>query len=548
MSACASIPTMDPARPASGSDVAPPPTPMSITVPPFGQRLERAAGGGRRRGIGRRLTPPAEALGREPPRRLGRVREDGLGDGPGRQLLAPPIRRGHASAPPSRSRRTSASCSPSSGGGVRVPGATPSNRIGLGHRSQRAAHGVVDLLDQLRAVVRREHLVHRHDRRARHAGLLQQGEPLAASDVARTTSSSSGISSSRCTTRPSFVTNRAIVGPVRVLHDLARPGEQPVVARGEDERPVARVEGLVRHDVRVRGAHPLRDHAADQVVRRLIDHGGDARVEQRDAHVASAAGDVALAERGQHAHRCVEARDDVEQRDARLRRLAVALARDAHQAGERLHDDVVAGSRGGLGCGRSERRQRARDQPRLRLAEVVEPQPEPLHQSRPEVLDHDVGRGDEPSDEGHAFGRAQIGRHRALVAVQREEVGGVVPGERRSPVPRVVALARALDLDHVRAQVGEDHGAQRAGQDAGEVDDPHAGERGGGSGRILGVRHRTRERLHRRRGDPTKAEPPKPEGSSGSGAFVQRAAVLGQPETAILVTFSRARTPSHDSG
>ena len=33
-----------------------------------------------------------------------------------------------------------------------------------------------------------------------------------------------------------------IVGPVRVLHDLTRPGEQAVVARGEDERPVARVE------------------------------------------------------------------------------------------------------------------------------------------------------------------------------------------------------------------------------------------------------------------------------------------------------------------
>ena len=42
MSACRSTPMIEPARPASGSDVAPPPTPTSRTVPLVGERLQRA--------------------------------------------------------------------------------------------------------------------------------------------------------------------------------------------------------------------------------------------------------------------------------------------------------------------------------------------------------------------------------------------------------------------------------------------------------------------------------------------------------------------------
>ena len=41
------------------------------------------------------------------------------------------------------------------------------------------------------------------------------------------------------------------------------------------------VEGLVRHDVRVRGAQGRWHHASDQRVRRLVHHRGHARVEER---------------------------------------------------------------------------------------------------------------------------------------------------------------------------------------------------------------------------------------------------------------------------
>ena len=41
---------------------------------------------------------------------------------------------------------------------------------------------------------------------------------------------------------------------------------------------------------------------------------------------------------------------------------------------------------------------------------------------------------------------------------------------------RVVALARALDLDHVGAEVGEQLARPRPGEDAGKVENANAGE------------------------------------------------------------------------
>src|SRR5690606_13176018 len=67
--------------------------------------------------------------------------------------------------------------------------------------------------------------------------------------------------------------------------------------------------------------------------------------------------------------------------------------------------------------------------------------------------------------------------------------------ERRPPAAGLVAL-RALDLQHVRAEVGELHGGERTGEDAAEVEDPQAGQRavaeraGGPSARFGGV-HRS---------------------------------------------------------
>ena len=82
------------------------------------------------------------------------------------------------------------------------------------------------------------------------------------------------------------------------------------------------------------------------------------------------------------------------------------------------------------------------------------------------------------ADPRQVVGVLEVGHDRALVAVDRGEVvaEGVVAvrgdGERR-PGPHLVT-ARRLDLDHVRAQVREQHARERPGGDVGELDDPHS--------------------------------------------------------------------------
>jgi hypothetical protein len=48
---------------------------------------------------------------------------------------------------------------------------------------------------------------------------------------------------------------------------------------------------------------------------------------------------------------------------------------------------------------------------------------------------------------------------------------------RRPPGAGVVAAACALDLGHLGAEVGQGHRRERAGEDAGEVEDPQVSER-----------------------------------------------------------------------
>ena len=69
----------------------------------------------------------------------------------------------------------------------------------------------------------------------------------------------------------------------------------------------------------------------------------------------------------------------------------------------------------------------------------------------------------------------EIDDDRALPAVQRDEVAPD-PGRDRHDVAVPVA-GRRLDLDHVGAQVGEEHPAERPGDVLRVLDDPHAFER-----------------------------------------------------------------------
>ena len=206
------------------------------------------------------------------------------------------------------------------------------------------------------------------------------------------------------------------------------------------------------------------------------------------------------------------------------------MARHAHQARERLHDDVVPGSRGALAL-IAERGERAVHEPRLlgRERRVIEP--EAFHQAGTEVLHDHVAREREPARDRASILGPEVDHDRALVPVEREEVGRVLADERRSPATRVVPGAGSLDLHDVGAEVAEQHRRERARQDAGEVrhSDPGEGETLG-----VGARSGTKglldevERKRRRRNPRVPAAP---------CAFHHHPALGGQIGAAILSLF-----------
>src|SRR5436309_2857133 len=69
-----------------------------------------------------------------------------------------------------------------------------------------------------------------------------------------------------------------------------------------------------------------------------------------------------------------------------------------------------------------------------------------------------------------------VERDALLVTVEREE-GDRHAVRGRVAVAALVAAARRLDLDHLGTQVGEDRGAERPRQEAGQVEDADSGER-----------------------------------------------------------------------
>ena len=178
---------------------------------------------------------------------------------------------------------------------------------------------------------------------------------------------------------------------------------------------------------------------------------------------------------------------DVADRHADLGRAAavgVGGAGDRHQPADGLDDEVVAGPVGRRAA-RSVARDREVDEPRVERPQRLVVEPEPGEAIAPEVLDQDVRVGQQPAQDRRAVGALEVEAEAALVAVDREEIGGGPrPGldradPRRTPAAGRIAL-RWLDLDHLGAEVAEQHRAVRPGQDRRAVDDAESGERAGG--------------------------------------------------------------------
>jgi hypothetical protein len=100
-----------------------------------------------------------------------------------------------------------------------------------------------------------------------------------------------------------------------------------------------------------------------------------------------------------------------------------------------------------------------------------------IHGSRAEVLDQHVRPIDEPPEHLLAAFALQVECDALLVAVDGQEIGGLVALERRSKGACIVALARPLHLDYLGAEITEQHGAVRPRENPREIKDAETFER-----------------------------------------------------------------------
>ena len=96
-----------------------------------------------------------------------------------------------------------------------------------------------------------------------------------------------------------------------------------------------------------------------------------------------------------------------------------------------------------------------------------------------EIFDEDVGLGSKLAGKGLAVGMFEVDGQGAFVAVDAEEIGRheIVgrASEGWAPLAGVVAALGVFDFDDIGTKIAEEHGAERAGEDAGEIEDFEVG-------------------------------------------------------------------------
>ena len=111
------------------------------------------------------------------------------------------------------------------------------------------------------------------------------------------------------------------------------------------------------------------------------------------------------------------------------------------------------------------------------LGQFLRSDTEPFGDTGAEALDDDIRFGDQGDGLLSFVIAREVEGDAALAAVDRVEVRAVAVHKRRAPRAGVVAGIRLLDLDDVRAELGEGHRRVRPGEQPGEVDDPDAVQR-----------------------------------------------------------------------
>ena len=154
--------------------------------------------------------------------------------------------------------------------------------------------------------------------------------------------------------------------------------------------------------------------------------------------------------------------------------------------------------------------------PGLRRCRSVGAEPHRLERSRPKILDQHLCAGDQIGQQFAAARIPEVQRHALLVAridlpVDADPVG--LPGAQR------VAALRVLDLDDLRAEIGELETDHIAGNEPRQIDDAYAVERTRRLGLKGFLRHTHRAGPVPQLRDPLSLASPRPEtkGSRSDG-------------------------------
>ncbi len=226
----------------------------------------------------------------------------------------------------------------------------------------------------------------------------------------------------------------------------------------------------------MRRAHRAWSDPAGERDRRLPVGLDDAGLEQRGLDHLAPAGLEAMGVGGEDAHGREDAAGDVgEWCPALDRRPARALAGDAHDPAHRLRDQIEAAAMA-VGSGPAKAGERAVDQARIALAQLLVVEAELRERARPVVLDHDVGILEQARQHPLAARGLEVEHDAPLVAVDHHERGRLAV-DHRQPAPGVVAARDLLDLDHVGAHVGQHQRAGRPRHDVCQIDHLEAGKR-----------------------------------------------------------------------
>ncbi|MNQ63801.1 hypothetical protein D3C85_781950 [compost metagenome] len=261
-----------------------------------------------------------------------------------------------------------------------------------------------------------------------------------------------------------------------------------VVARDDHDVTVGTAEHPRRHAAIAFGS-PAHGHLSGyQVLAGVVGGRGDQGIQQRDIDVLPRRPvHVASIQRGLDGVGRVLARQDIGQAGARFHRpsagYVVRQAGDAHQAAHGLEDRVVARSRC-IGPGLAEARQRAVNQARIHLAQAGVVQAIALEVADLVVFQQHIAARDQIPDQRLPLRRGDVAGDRLFVAVGTDVKGrlaGIAPldilEEGRAELAGIVTLARALDFDHLRPQIGKHLRCPRTGEDAAHIEHTDITER-----------------------------------------------------------------------